>query len=83
VLRWDVALGGYSADRALRTAQRNIAAVLAVGSHSCSDPKVVVMVVVAIVVLLVLLPLSRMLAMRGADGRRGHDASLLLMEQRR
>jgi len=64
-------LGGPTVDTrpvlGLGTAQRNIAAALVVGSQSFDDPKVVVMVVVvAIVGLLILIPLSRMLAKRGA-----------------
>jgi BASS family bile acid:Na+ symporter len=63
-------LGGPGADTrpvlALGTAQRNIAAALVVGSHSFSDPQVIVMVVVvALVGLLILMPLARLLAKRG------------------
>jgi BASS family bile acid:Na+ symporter len=64
-------LGGPGVDMkgvlALGTAQRNIAAALLVAGQNFSDPKVVVMVVVvAIVGLLVLMPLSRVVANRGA-----------------
>jgi BASS family bile acid:Na+ symporter len=62
-------LGGSGADTrrvlALGTGQRNIAAALVIGSQSCTDPGVTVMVVVvAIVGLVTLMPLARMLGRR-------------------
>src|SRR6516162_4716823 len=53
---------------ALGTAQRNIAAALAVGSQNFNDPQVLVMiVVVAVVGLLILMPLARILGTRHAE----------------
>lgn len=53
---------------ALGTAQRNIAAALAVGGQNFNDPRVLVMVVVVGVVgLLILMPLARILGAMGAE----------------
>ena len=53
---------------ALGTAQRNIAAALAVGSQNFNDPQVLVMiVVVAVVGFLILMPLARILGASGAE----------------
>jgi len=53
---------------ALGTAQRNVAAALAVGGQNFNDPQVLVMVVVvAVVGLLILMPLARILGARVAE----------------
>jgi BASS family bile acid:Na+ symporter len=65
-------LGGPSAETrgvmALGTAQRNVAAALAVGGQNFNDPQVLVMiVVVGVAGLLILMPLARILGPRVAE----------------